>query len=61
MLDTTEIVTELANRTNRDPRGRRGYSKESLWRAYVASFVMNHRYTNDMIRMLRGNQTIREL
>ena len=61
VLDTTEIVSRLTSRDGKDPRGRRGYSKESLWRAYVASFVMNHRYTNDMIRMLKGNQTIREL
>ena len=61
VLDTTEIVAKLLDRHGKDPRGRRGYSKESLWRAYVASFILNLRYTNDLIRLLKGDITIREL
>ena len=61
VLDTTTIVDKLLDRQDKDPRGRRGYSKEALWRAYVTSFVFNLRYTNDLIRLLDGDATVRQM
>ena len=57
-LDTTKVVDELnAHYTT----GRRGYSKSAMWRAYVASFVLGCRYTNDLIRRLKGDPALREI
>lgn len=41
--------------------GRPGWSLRALWRSYVASFVLNHGTTNDLIRRLQDDVELREL
>ena len=41
--------------------GRPGYPLRPLWRAYVASFVLNLGSTNDLLRLLRRDRQIRLL
>ena len=41
--------------------GRPGYPLRPLWRAYVASFVLNLGSTNDLIRLLRRDRELRRL
>ena len=40
---------------------RPGYPLRSLWRAYVASFVLNMASTNDLIRRLQADRGLRKL
>ena len=41
--------------------GRQGYPLKALWRAYVASFVLNLPHTNSLIRRLEDDADFREL
>lgn len=41
--------------------GRPGWSVRALWRSYVASFVLNHGTTNDLIRRLQDDAELRDL
>ena len=41
--------------------GRPGWPLRSLWRAYVASFVLNLGSTNDLIRLLMRDRQVRRL
>ena len=41
--------------------GRQGYPLRALWRAYIASFVLNLPHTNALIRRLEEDQDLREL
>ena len=45
----------------RSKGGRPGYPLRPLWRAYVASFVLNLGSTNDVIRLLRRDRNFRQL
>lgn len=42
-------------------RSRPGYPLRSLWRAYLASFVLNLPHTNALIRALEEDRNLREL
>ena len=39
--------------------GRPGYPLRAMWRAYIASFVLNLGSTNELIRFLQGNPALR--
>lgn len=41
--------------------GRPGYPLQAMWRAYLASFVLNLGNTNDLIRRLMDDHPLREL
>lgn len=41
--------------------GRPGWSVRALWRSYLASFVLNHGTTNDLIRRLQDDAELRDL
>ena len=41
--------------------GRQGYSLRALWRAYVASFILNLPHTNALIRQLVHDRELREV
>ena len=41
--------------------GRRGYSNKTLWRAYLASFILNLPSTNELIRRLQEDSSLREV
>ena len=43
------------------PTGRPGYDQRVMWRAYVASFLLNFPHTNALIRELQVNQALRDL
>ena len=45
----------------RSKGGRPGYPLRPLWRAYLASFVLNLDSTNDLIRLLRQDRIFRRL
>ena len=45
----------------RSKGGRPGYPLGPLWRAYVASFVLNLDSTNDLIRLLGQDRSLRQL
>ncbi len=57
-IDATPILSRLQEYRR---TGRRGYPLRSLWRAYVASFVLNMASTNDLIRRLQDNLELRLL
>ena len=41
--------------------GRRGYPLRAMWRAYLAKFVLNIRYNNQLLERLRGSRKLREV
>ena len=43
------------------PTGRPGYPLKALWRAYVASFILNLPHTNALIRRLKDESDLRHL
>ena len=43
------------------PTGRQGYPLRSLWRSYVASFILNLPHTNALIRRLCEDPKLRSL
>ena len=57
-IDATALIDRL--RAYR-PTGRKGYPLTSLWRAYVASFVLNLPHTNALIRRLEDDLELRIL
>lgn len=58
VMDSTNVVEKLNERYT---TGRRGYSKDAMWRALVAHYILKCRYTNDLIRYLEDNDRLREL
>ena len=57
-IDATKLIARLqAYRWT----GRRGYPLTAMWRAYVASFILNLGSTNDLIRRLEDDLEIRLL
>ena len=56
-LNDRPLLTRLAayRRT-----GRPGYPLRSLWRAYVCSYLLDHKYTNVLVRELEDNPEFRE-
>ena len=51
----------LARLQDYRPTGRPGYSLKALWRAYVASFILNLPHTNALIRRLEDEPGFRYL
>ena len=61
ILDTID-ATLILDRLNAYRRtGRRGYPLTSLWRAYLASFILNLPSTNALIRRLQDDLELRVL
>ena len=61
VLDTVDGTTVLARLQQYRPTGRRGYPLRALWRAYIASFVLNLPHTNALIRRLQYDPGLRRL
>ncbi len=57
-LDDTAILARLQQYRW---TGRQGYDLRALWRAYVASFVLNLPHTNALIRQLEDDRDFRRL
>ena len=57
-IDATQLIARLQayRRT-----GRKGYPLAAMWRAYVASFILNMASTNDLIRRLEDDLELRLL
>ena len=62
MLDSAD-APDLLDRLDeyRHGVGRRGYSNKTLWRAYLASFILNLPSTNELIRRLQEDSSLREV
>ena len=64
-LDASEVLAELRGYRRRAygwrDAGRRGYGPEPLWLAYVASFHLNLDSTNDLVRRLEEDESLRHL
>ena len=58
-VDATKLLRRL--REYRLNGGRRTYQPTALWRAYLASFILNLSSTNDLIRRLQGDPALRLL
>lgn len=56
VIDATALMTRLQAYR---PTGRPGYPLLSLWRAYIARYVLNLRDTNDLIRRLQDDPGLR--
>ena len=41
--------------------GRKGHPLRAMWRAYLAKFVLNIRYNNQLLERLRGSRKLREV
>ena len=41
--------------------GRPGYPHRAMLRAYLAKFILNIRYNNQLLERLRGNRKLREV
>ena len=57
-LDDSALLARLQEYR---PTGRQGYPLMALWRAYVASFVLNLPHTNALIRRLEDDPAFRIL
>lgn len=57
-VDATALIDRLSSYRQ---TGRRGYPLASLWRAYLASFVLNLPHTNALIRRLEDDLELRLL
>ena len=55
-IDATALIDRLKAYR---PVGRRGYPLNSLWRAYISSFVLNLPHTNVLIRRLEDDLELR--
>ena len=62
MLDSADAPALLDRMDEyRHGVGRRGYSNKTLWRAYLASFILNLPSTNELIRRLQEDSALREV
>ena len=61
VLDNLSDAPLLARLWLYRANGRPGWPIRPLWRAYVASFVLNLGSTNDLIRLLRRDRQVRRL
>ena len=61
VLDNLSDAPLLARLWLYRTNGRPGWPLRSLWRAYVASFVLNLGSTNDLIRLLMRDRQVRRL
>ena len=61
ILDAIDASPLLARLWQYRWNARPGYPLASLWRAYVASFILNHRSTNELIRRLHDDRDLRRL
>ena len=61
VLDNLSDAPLLARLWLYRANGRPGWPLRSLWRAYVASFVLNLGSTNDLIRLLMRDRQVRRL
>ena len=61
ILDTIEPSGLLDRLWEYRWNGRPGYSLNALWRAYAASFILNHRNTNALIRRLQEDPGLRQI
>ncbi len=57
-LDDEALVTHLKQHRH---MGRHGYPVRAMFRAYLASFVLNLRHTNDLIRRLQDDRNLRRI
>lgn len=57
-IDASELLQRLAEYRW---TGRQGYSPESMWRAVVLRYLLNIRYTRDLIVRLRTSERLRTL
>ena len=57
-IDDSELVAALHRHTARGPKGR---WVRPMWRAYLASFLLNFDHTNDLIRSLEDNPALRQV
>ena len=61
VFSSLDDVTLLARLQDYRPTGRPGYPLKALWRAYVASFILNLPHTNALIRRLEDEPDFRYL
>ena len=61
ILETVDSTTLLKRLRAYRPVGRKGYSLEALWRAYLASFILDLPHTNALIRRLQDDAELRQL
>lgn len=61
VLDALDDAALLARLQEYRPVGRQGYPIKALWRAYVASFILNLPHTNALIRRLTDDLDFRAL
>ena len=61
ILDTIDASALLARLWHYRWNARPGYPLVAMWRAYVASFIFNHRNTNELIRRLQDDADFRRL
>ncbi len=57
-LDDSDLVESIREQRH---NGRPGYSPRAMWRAYVASFVLNLASINELIRRLEDSPALRYL
>lgn len=57
-LDDDALVSHLEKHRY---MGRHGYPVRAMFRAYLASFVLNLRHTNDLIRRLQNDKALRRI
>ena len=57
-IDASELLERLAQYRW---TGRQGYSPESMWRAMLLRYLLNIRYTRDLIVQLRASEELRDL
>ena len=61
ILDALDGSAVLAMLQQYRPTGRQGYPLRALWRAYIASFVLDLPHTNALIRLLHNDQALRKV
>ena len=57
-VDARQILRQLGQYRL---RGRKGYSLDALWRAYLVTFILNLPHTNGLIRCLQQYPELRRL
>ena len=57
-IEHTSIIDDLLRNYK---TGRHGYAKRAMLKSYILSFVMGHKYVNDLIRLLHENGEAKEL
>lgn len=58
-VDATALLDRLQDYRRR--AGRRGYPLVALWRAYLASFILNLPHTNALIRRLEDSESLQAI